>query len=31
MSGNGKRDLALLMLGGFVGWLVTTMMKVVGA
>lgn len=26
-----KRDLAMLLLGGFVGWLATTMMKVVGA
>lgn len=31
MSGNGKRDLAMLLLGGFIGWLATTMMKVVGA
>lgn len=28
---SGKRDLAMLMLGGFIGWLVTTMMKVMGA
>ena len=28
---SGKRDLAMLILGGFIGWLVTTMMEVVGA
>ena len=29
MSGNGKRDLALLMFGAFIGWLVTTVMGVI--
>ncbi len=28
---SGKRDLAMLMLGAFIGWLVTTIMKVVSA
>ena len=28
---NGKRDLVMLMIGAFIGWLATTMTKVVGA
>lgn len=31
MSGSGKRDLAMLLLGAFIGWLATTMMEVMGA
>lgn len=26
---SGKRDLAMLMIGGFIGWLVTTIMRMV--
>lgn len=29
MSGSGKRDLALLMFGAFIGWFVTTVMGVI--
>ena len=29
MSENGKRDLALLMFGAFIGWFVTTVMEVI--
>lgn len=29
MSGNGKRDLSLLMFGAFIGWLATTVMGVI--
>lgn len=30
MSGSGKRDLAMLLLGAFIGWFATIITKAVG-
>lgn len=30
MNRNEKRDLAMLLLGGFIGWFATTLMGMIG-